>query len=56
MSDYTKEEMEAIARNSWNSSKALREEFDNNFDSYLAFRIADENGQVKVLQQKVVVR
>lgn len=54
MSDYMKEEMEAAARNSWNSRKALREEFDNDFDAYLAFRIADENGQVRILNQKMV--
>jgi hypothetical protein len=41
--------IEDQARQTWNLSPAIRSEFRNNFDSYLAFTKATANGQVRRL-------
>lgn len=44
--------LEERAQAAWDGSKELRAEFGDNFTSYLAFRRADERGQVRVLRGK----
>jgi signal peptide peptidase SppA len=43
------EPIENIARREWDASPDLRGEFANNFSTYLAYRQAEANGQVRVL-------
>lgn len=38
-----------LARAEWNGSAALRTEFSGNFGSYVAYKRAAANGQVKIL-------
>lgn len=49
MSDYVdKKEITEAAKKDWNSSKALRNEFED-LERYTAYKLAKANGQVKVL-------
>lgn len=42
-------QIETIARSEWEADPRLREEFDNDFSVYLAWREADYKGLIKTL-------
>jgi len=42
-------DVRAQCQKRWDASKELREEFDGDLDSYVAFAVAEANGQVKML-------
>lgn len=44
--------LEEKAKAEWNKFADLRKEFANDFEDYLAFRQADENGSIKILNRK----
>lgn len=44
--------LEERAKTAWDNDAGLRAEFGTDFDSYLAYRRANENGQIKVLGRK----
>ena len=42
---------EKICRLEWNAAPGLNDEFGGDFESYVAYRMAEKNGQVKILKK-----
>ena len=48
----TREEIEDRLKAEWDRNAALRNEFQEDFESYVAFRLAEVNGCIKMLGGK----
>lgn len=51
--DQVRERVRPDARKQWDKDPDIRDEFDNDFDSYLAYRAATASGNTKVLKGQV---
>lgn len=56
MTENEDQQVEAVAQSEWNRNPAVRAEFNNNFQTYAAYRKAEACGVVKICGGHGVVK